>query len=32
MWLLYCPQNHDENIVIFKKMRHKQAILVVSVW
>jgi len=31
MWLLYCPQNHDENVFISKKMRHMQAILVVSV-
>jgi len=32
MWLWHCPQNHNENVFISKKMRHKQAILVVSVW
>jgi len=31
MWLLYCPHPHDENVLIFKKMCHMQAILVVSV-
>jgi len=27
----HCPQNHHENVIISKKMRHKQTILVVSV-
>jgi len=31
MWLLYCPHAHDENVLIYKKMWHMQAILVVSV-
>jgi len=32
MWLWHCPQNHYENLFIYKKMHHEQAILLVSVW
>jgi len=32
MSLWHCPQNHNENVYIYKKMRHEQAILLVSVW
>ena len=32
MWLWHCPQNHYEIVSIYKKMRHEQAILLVSVW
>ena len=27
-----CPQNHHEIVFIYKKMRHEQAILLVSFW